>query len=100
MSFYRITSILSSVIGIFIFIIVFWTILMTVIKIGKQANGNTGFTNRQFPAGNSSNNSNTGLTHQQQLDYSRAYSKNNTVKDSGIKDKPLSEAEKNVLYGK
>ncbi len=40
------------------------------------------------------------FSHDAQINYSEAYSINNTVKDPGIKDKPLTEAEKNVLYGK
>ena len=39
-------------------------------------------------------------SHQRQVDYSQAYSIKNTTKDSGIHDAPLTEAEKNVLYGK
>ena len=36
--------------------------------------------------------------HEKQVSYSHVYSQKSH--DSGIKDKPLSEAERNVLYGK
>ena len=39
-------------------------------------------------------------THQQQITYSHQYSRNKTESINAVKDKPLSEAEKNVLYGK
>lgn len=41
-----------------------------------------------------------GGSHDQQLLYSNVYSRKDTTKDSGIHDGPLSEAERNVLYGK
>ena len=39
-------------------------------------------------------------THQQQITYSQQYSQNKTESRNAVKDRPLSEAEKNVLYGK
>lgn len=39
-------------------------------------------------------------THRQHVTYSHQYSRNKTESKDSVKDKPLSEAERNVLYGK
>ena len=39
-------------------------------------------------------------SHQQQITYSHRYSMKKTESRDTVKDKPLSEAERNVLYGK
>lgn len=86
-----------------VFITIFISIIASFFSVAKKRNSitkNNGFT---FPKVNSSQHEgihNDRFSHQNMHDYSEAYSTNNTVKDSGIKDKPLSEAEKNVLYGK
>ena len=43
---------------------------------------------------------NEDFSHEQLNEYSKQYANMNSVKDSGIKDKPMSEAERNVFYGK
>ncbi len=39
-------------------------------------------------------------THRQQVTYSHRYSRKKTESRDAVRDKPLSEAERNVLYGK
>ena len=43
---------------------------------------------------------NDNFSHEQLNEYAQQYANTNSVKDSGIKDPPMSEAEKNVFYGK
>ena len=43
---------------------------------------------------------NSTFSHENLHEYSTQYANANSVKDSGIKDKPMSEAERNVFYGK
>ena len=40
------------------------------------------------------------FSHDEMINYSEEYSNRNSSLDSGIKDKPMSEAERNVFYGK
>ena len=43
---------------------------------------------------------NDDFSHEQLNQYAQNYANVNSVKDSGIKDPPMSEAERNVFYGK
>ncbi|MBE6115544.1 MAG: hypothetical protein E7187_01785 [Erysipelotrichaceae bacterium] len=81
-----------------IFFWVFFTVFMVIIKrskdIQKRVNS---FHTFNAPKATSVSHPES---HERQVHYSQAYSKKNTTRDSGIVDAPLSEAEKNVLYGK
>ena len=86
-----------------VFITVFISIFISAITTIKRTRQITGKSSFNFPKINDNKYEgihNDSFSHQKMHDYSQSYSVNNTVKDSGIKDKPLSEAEKNVLYGK
>ena len=86
-----------------IFLSIFCTVIAGFITTAKQAKQVRQKINRQYPqypAEKHEGIHNDSFSHKNQLDYSESYSANNSAKDSGIKDKPLSEAERNVLYGK
>lgn len=96
MAFYRIIPIIMTIFSFVIFFIVFATIISSFAKMNKRRG-----TVINNPAWKKAQQDNADLSHQQHYDYSKAYSKANSTKaDNGIKDKPLSEAERNVLYGK
>ncbi len=96
MVYYRIIPIIMTIFSFVIFFIVFATIISSFAKMNKRKG-----TVINNPAWKTVEKNNTEMNHQQHYDYSRAYSKANSAKaDNGIKDKPLSEAERNVLYGK
>lgn len=87
------------IIPFFFFFIILISIIDTL-KVQKKARHlRTKPTVRRAPATMANSQSDHNQSHNSQIDYSIQYSKkNNQAYD--IKDKPLSEAEKNVLYGK
>ena len=95
MSYYRIFSTVMMIFTITMFVVIFISIISSMARI-KKTSQSTFKTARKVIE-----QTGTDFTHQQHYDYSQAYANKNSAKaDSGIKDKPLSEAEKNVLYGK
>ena len=95
MNYYRLFSTVMTVFSITIFVIVFISIISSMARMNKATKSTFRTAKKVMEQ------TGTDFTHQQHYDYSRAYANKNSAKaDSGIKDKPLSEAEKNVLYGK
>ena len=102
MSSYFFETLFPIVFGI-VFLSIFSSVIFGFISTARQAGKVKKNFSAQFPkypAEKHEGIHNDRYSHKNQLDYSEAYSANNSVKDSGIKDKPLSEAERNVLYGK
>ena len=85
----------------FIFPIFFWIVFVTIMisaqKMKKAQKRPASFSSFNMPKATSDSHP---QSHQQQVNYSNAYSRKDTTKDSGIVDAPLTEAERNVLYGK
>lgn len=84
-----------------IFPIVFWAVFFVIVINARTANNKYNdkkhppvYKQRKLPTPEA------GGSHDQQVFYSNVYSRKDTTKDSGIHDGPLSEAERNVLYGK
>ena len=94
-----------------VFNIIFWTaFVMIIINISKtrssikktrdfvHQNVQQAFQRKTYRKSPQTNNSID--SHRQQVNYSQRYSMNKTEHKDAIKDAPLSEAEKNVLFGK
>ena len=95
MNYYRLFSTVMTVFSITLFVIVFISIISSMARMNKATKSTFRTAKKVMEQ------TGTDFTHQQHYDYSQAYANKNSAKaDSGIKDKPLSEAEKNVLYGK
>ncbi|MDO4378463.1 MAG: hypothetical protein Q4C64_04835 [Erysipelotrichia bacterium] len=94
------------VIFIFIFIAIVMFMIIGFIKTSRQANKIFDFTRNQMDKfanedRQRTNNSDHNPSHFEQQDYQIRYSrKNKDSFDKELRDKPLSEAEKNVLNGK
>ena len=84
----------------FVFPIIFWIIFITVLVSAKKANSTRRKSAPRYTVPSRTPIRSEEGSHQQQVDYSHAYSVKNTTRDSEIHDAPLTEAEKNVLYGK
>ena len=84
-----------------VFPIIFW-VAFFVIAINAHTANNKYKQNKKQPVIRQTKlpTPEAGGSHDQQVFYSNVYSRKETTKDSGIHDGPLSEAEKNVLYGK
>lgn len=81
-----------------VFFLIFFTVFMVIIKRSKEIQKKVNsFHTFNAPKATSVSHPES---HDQQVNYSQAYSRKDTTRDSGIVDAPLSEAEKNVLYGK
>ena len=81
-----------------IFFWIFFTTFIFIIKRSKDINKKVNsFHTFNAPKATSVFNPES---HERQVHYSQAYSRKDSTRDSGIVDAPLSEAEKNVLYGK
>ena len=84
----------------FVIPVIFWIIFISVmVNIGKARSNSKNSAPRYTIPSKTTAKAGEG-SHQQQVDYSHAYSVKNTTRDSEIHDAPLTEAEKNVLYGK
>ncbi len=96
------------VLFIFVFVIIFMFIIIGFIKTSRQANKMFDFTRNQMNKfvnedRQKANNSDHSPSHFEQQDYQMRYSRKNKdsfTRDKELRDKPLSEAEKNVLNGK
>lgn len=90
-------DVIAIIFPIAFFWIFFVTIIIAVQKNKKAQNKPASFHSFNAPKATTVSHPES---HERQVHYSATYSRKNTTKDSGIVDAPLSEAEKNVLYGK
>lgn len=101
---FTLIPIFTFVLFIAIFVITFISIIGAFSKQRKITNKIFDYTGQSFKQNDPK--SDHGPTHFQQQDYQMKYARKNKdsfsskKSDNVIKDKPLSEAEKNVLYGK
>lgn len=101
---FTLIPIFTFILFIAIFVVAFVSIIVSISKQRKITNKIFDFTGQAFKQNDPK--SDHGPTHFQQQDYQMKYSRKNKDSFSSkksndiIKDKPLSEAERNVLNGK
>ena len=98
MDYFEIVSFIIMIGFVIVFVGAFVSIVATIVR-QKNAYNKVSNTVKDYIKTSVNTANKKGNTHESQMRYSEYYSEK-PIKDSGVHDKELSEAERNVLYGK